>query len=123
MSSPHQAWDPRRPQLLDIYSFQCTTEEGDEPIAEARFDDQQHYEVTCFARRHLIPHDRGSPCHCPDTLFWSLPSPPYRLAPHFDVVGTSKRPVTVQKKLSVPAVSVTDKVDQHDGKGPSDGAQ
>lgn len=62
----------------------------------ARFDDQQYYEVTCFAERHLIPHDSGSPCHCPDTLFWSLPTTPYRLASHFDVAGTSKRPVTVQ---------------------------
>ncbi len=62
----------------------------------ARFDDQQYYEVTCFAERHLTPHDRGSACKCPDALFWSLPSAPYRLASHFDVVGTGKRPVTVQ---------------------------
>ena len=62
----------------------------------ARFDDQQYYEVSCFAMRHLVPHDRGSPCGCPDTLFWSLPTLPYRLAPHFDAVGTSKRPVTIQ---------------------------
>jgi hypothetical protein len=64
--------------------------------ANPRFDDQQYYEVTCFAERHLVPHDRGSPCHCPGSLFWSLPSAPYRLASHFDVAGTSKRPVTVQ---------------------------
>lgn len=62
----------------------------------ARFDDQQYYEVTCFAERHLTPHDRGSECKCPDALFWSLPSAPYRLASHFDAVGTGKRPVTVQ---------------------------
>jgi len=62
----------------------------------ARFDDQQYYEVTCFAERHLTPHDKGSECKCPDALFWSLPSAPYRLASHFDVVGTGKRPVTVQ---------------------------
>jgi hypothetical protein len=62
----------------------------------ARFDDQQYYEITCFAERHLTPHDRGSECKCPDALFWSLPTEPYRLASHFDVVGTSKRPVTVQ---------------------------
>jgi hypothetical protein len=62
----------------------------------ARFDDQQYHEVTCFAMRHLVAHDRGSPCGCPDTLFWSLPTLPYRLAPHFDVVGTGKRPVTIQ---------------------------
>ena len=62
----------------------------------ARFDDKEYYEVTCFAERHLIPHDRGSPCHCPDSLFWSLPTEPYRLASHFDVVGSARRPVTVQ---------------------------
>ena len=64
--------------------------------AHARFDDQEYYEVSCFAERHLIPHDRGSPCHCPDSLFWSLPTESYRLASHFDVVGSGKRPVTVQ---------------------------
>lgn len=62
----------------------------------ARFDDQQYYEVTCYASRHTIAHDRGSPCKCPDALFWSQPTAPYRLAAHFDVVGTGRRPVTVQ---------------------------
>lgn len=64
--------------------------------AHPRFDDREYYEVSCFAERHLIPHDRGSPCHCPDTLFWSLPTESYRLAGHFDAVGTGRRPVTVQ---------------------------
>jgi hypothetical protein len=64
--------------------------------AHPRFDDREYYEVSCFAERHLIPHDRGSPCHCPDSLFWSLPTESYRLAGHFDVVGTGRRPVTVQ---------------------------
>jgi hypothetical protein len=62
----------------------------------ARFEDQHYYEVTCFAERHSKPHDRGSPCACPGSLFWSLPTEPYRLAAHFDVAGTAKRPVTVQ---------------------------
>jgi hypothetical protein len=62
----------------------------------ARFDDQQHYEIACFARRHRTPHARGAPCPCPDGLFWSLPTEPYRLASHFDPVGTGRRPVTVQ---------------------------
>jgi hypothetical protein len=65
-------------------------------LGRARFDDQQYYEITCFADRHLVPHDRGSPCNCPDQLFWSQPTDPYRLAAHFDVDGTGKRPVTVQ---------------------------
>lgn len=62
----------------------------------ARFDDRQHYEVTCFAMRHLRPHDRSAPCPCPDGIFWSQPTAPYRLAGHFDVAGTAKRPVTIQ---------------------------
>jgi hypothetical protein len=80
-----------------IYFGLLPTGTGDtDAKGNARFDDQQYYEVTCFATRHLVPHDRGSPCGCPDTLFWSLPTLPYRLAPHFDVVGTGKRPVTIQ---------------------------
>jgi hypothetical protein len=62
----------------------------------ARFDDRQLYEVTCFARRHTKAHPRGTPCPCPDGLFWSQPTEPYKLAPHFDLAGTGKRPVTVQ---------------------------
>lgn len=63
----------------------------------ARFDDQSLYEVRCFVRRH-DPHcpkklDRDD-CH--GELVWSLPTEPYRLAAHFDLVGTSNRPVTIQ---------------------------
>ena len=68
-----------------------TTERG-----EDRFDDQTYYEVRCFVRRHKVPHDAGSKCQCPDRLFWSVPSEPYKIAAHFDLTGTSKRPVTVQ---------------------------
>jgi hypothetical protein len=62
----------------------------------ARFDDRQFYEVTCFATRHKRAHDRSVACPCPDGIFWSQPSAPYRLAAHFDVAGTGKRPVTIQ---------------------------
>jgi len=62
----------------------------------ARFDDQQYYEVVCYARRHKKPHPKRVPCPCPDGLFWSQPTEPYRLASHFDPVGTGRRPVTVQ---------------------------
>ncbi len=80
-----------------IYFGLLPTGTGDtDPKGVARFDDRQFYEVTCFATRHLIPHDRGSRCDCPDSLFWSQPTAPYRLAPHFDFVGTGKRPVTIQ---------------------------
>ncbi len=62
----------------------------------ARFREQEYYEVRCWARRHLEPHDRGTKCRCPDHLFWSAPTEPYWLAGHYDHIGTSQRPVTVQ---------------------------
>jgi hypothetical protein len=51
---------------------------------QARFDNQSYYEVRCFAKRHTKPHDRGSPCKCPDGIFWSLPTETYQIASHFD---------------------------------------
>jgi len=62
-----------------------------------RFDETSTYEVRCFVRRHKpdcprLP-TRGD---CPGPLVWSAPTEPYRLAPHFDLVGTSNRPVTMQ---------------------------
>lgn len=63
---------------------------------EPRFDDQSMYEVRCYVKRHLKPHGPEEPCPCPDGIFWSLPTEPYRLAPHFDLVGTGQRPVTIQ---------------------------
>lgn len=68
-----------------------TTDRG-----EARFDDRTYYEVRCYVKRHKVPHDKGSPCPCPDRVFWSVPSAPYKIASHFDLTGTSKRPVTIQ---------------------------
>jgi len=61
-----------------------------------RFDDQEYYEVRCWVQRHLVPHDPDQPCPCPDGMFWSLPTRPYKLASHFDLTGTSHHPVTVQ---------------------------
>ena len=61
----------------------------------ARFDDTSVYEIRCFVRRHraVCPRDGGH-CTCPTT--WSEPTAPYRLASHFDLEGTSNKPVTVQ---------------------------
>ncbi|HEX7942802.1 MAG TPA: hypothetical protein VF488_13410, partial [Gemmatimonadaceae bacterium] len=93
---PRDARDPAG-QFGTLYCGLIPTGTGEtDAKGAARFDDQQYYEVSCFATRHLVAHDRGSPCHCPDSLFWSLPTLSYRLAAHFDVVGTGKRPVTVQ---------------------------
>jgi len=61
-----------------------------------RFDDQEYYEVRCWVKRHLVPHDPDQPCPCPDGLFWSVPTRPYKLASHFDLTGTSHQPVTIQ---------------------------
>jgi hypothetical protein len=52
--------------------------------------------VRVFARRHGHAHPRSGPCKCPEDLFWSQPTEVYRLAPHFDLDGTSNRPVTIQ---------------------------
>jgi hypothetical protein len=62
----------------------------------ARFDDRAFYEVRCWVQRHLEPHDPDQPCRCPDFLFWSVPTRPYKLASHFDLTGTSNRPVIIQ---------------------------
>lgn len=63
----------------------------------ARYDDEARYEMRCFVRRHREPCPRKpEPNDCNGTLFWSRPSEPYQLAPHFDLTGTANRPLTVQ---------------------------
>jgi hypothetical protein len=90
--------DPDHPAKFGtVYFGLLPTGSSDTDVrGSARFDDRQYYEVTCFASRHRRSHDRSSPCPCPDGLFWSQPTAPYRLAAHFDVAGTGKRPVTIQ---------------------------
>jgi hypothetical protein len=61
-----------------------------------RFDDNEFYEIRCWVKRHMEPHDADQPCRCPDGYFWSRPSEPYKLASHFDLTGTSHQPVTIQ---------------------------
>jgi hypothetical protein len=75
-----------------------------DPSGTPRFDDQTLYEVRCFVRRHRDHCERKqerNDCHGP--LFWSRPTEPYRLAAHFDLHGTSNRPVTIQMP-DVPAL-------------------
>ena len=80
-----------------IYFGVLPTATGETTLrGEDRFDDQTYYEVRCYVRRHKVAHDAGSPCTCPDRYFWSVPSAPYKIASHFDLAGTSKRPVTIQ---------------------------
>ena len=76
--------------LLPTSSHDCDSR------GRARFDDQEYYEVRCWVLRHKVPHDPDRPCPCPDGIFWSLPTRPYKLASHYDLAGTSHQPVTVQ---------------------------
>ena len=76
--------------LLPVSSHDC------DETGRARFDDQEYYEVRCWVTRHLVPHDPDQPCPCPDGIFWSRPTRPYKLAPHFDLAGTSNQPITIQ---------------------------
>lgn len=63
----------------------------------ARFDDETLYQIRCYVRRHDPGCPRTSkPGDCHGELIWSRPTDPYRLASHFDLTGTSNRPVTVQ---------------------------
>ncbi len=76
--------------LLPTSSHDCDSR------GRARFDDQEYYEVRCWVLRHTVPHDPDRPCPCPDGVFWSVPTRPYKLASHYDLTGTSHQPVTVQ---------------------------
>ena len=73
-----------------------TSSHDHDSSGRARFDDREFYEVRCWALRHLRPHDPDQPCRCPDGIFWSVPTRPYKLASHYDLTGTSNQPVTIQ---------------------------
>lgn len=62
-------------------------------FGKARFDDATQYEIRCFVRR--FKHEPATP-NCCGEIVWSLPTEVYQLAPHFDLVGTSNRPVSMQ---------------------------
>ncbi len=70
------------------------------PGGEARYDDRNTYELRCFFRQHdcdcPFPGLNSDAPDCDGELTWSAPSEPWRLAPQFDLVGTSNRPVTIQ---------------------------
>ena len=97
--------DPRNPRhsargralyyaVVPTSAFETTTS------GEARFDDRSSYELRCFFRQHdcdcpFAGLNNEAP-DCGGELSWSLPTEVYRLAPPFDLVGTSNRPVTIQ---------------------------
>jgi hypothetical protein len=69
-----------------------TTAEGD-----AHLDHRDTYEIRCFV--HQVRDccsgrpDRG---RCPERLRWTEPTEPYRIAPHFDPVGTGNTVVQIE---------------------------
>jgi hypothetical protein len=66
-------------------------------LGNARFDDRNLYEIRCFVRRHKFPCPKKKTRNdCNGPLVWSLRTEPYQLASHFDLVGTSNRPVSIQ---------------------------
>jgi hypothetical protein len=63
----------------------------------AQFDDRNLYEIRCYVRRHKFPCPKlltRNDCHGP--LTWSQRTEQYQLASHFDLAGSSNRPVTIQ---------------------------
>ena len=62
-----------------------------------RFDTSSTYEIRCFVRRHKADcpkkRTRGD---CPGEIVWSETTEVYQIASHFDLVGTSNRPITMQ---------------------------
>jgi hypothetical protein len=63
----------------------------------ARFDDRTQYEIQCYVRRHKpdCPKKNKKP-DCHGEVVWSAPTETYQLASHFDLTGTSNRPVSMQ---------------------------
>jgi hypothetical protein len=66
-------------------------------LGNARFDDHSLYEIRCYVRRHRLQCPKKSTRNdCHGELNWSQHTEHYQLASHFDLVGTSNRPVTIQ---------------------------
>ena len=95
---PHPDDEGNAGQRATLYFGVVPTGSSDADAAGiARYDDEARYEIRCFVRRHREPCPRKpEPNDCNGTLFWSRPSEPYQLAPHFDLTGTANRPLTVQ---------------------------
>lgn len=62
-----------------------------------RFDDADLYEIRCFVRRHhsQFPIQANKQDCCGD-IIWSEPTEGYQLASHYDLDGTSHRPVNIK---------------------------
>jgi hypothetical protein len=81
-----------------IYFGSIPTAAADsDPLGNARFDDHNLYEIRSYVRRHKLPCPKlitRNDCHGP--LTWSPPAESFQIASHFDLAGTSNRPVTIQ---------------------------
>ena len=79
------------------YGLVPTASADSDARGHARFDDTSCYEIRCFVRRHDPRCPRtGERNDCKGELVWSEPTEIYKLAPHFDLDGTSNRPITIQ---------------------------
>ncbi|MDO6710287.1 hypothetical protein Q4567_06110 [Aliiglaciecola sp. 2_MG-2023] len=69
-----------------------------------RFDDADLYEIRCFVRRHhsQFPIQKNHADCCGDVI-WSEATEGYQIAAHFDLDGTSHRPVNI-KLPDLPAI-------------------
>lgn len=95
-----------------IYFGAVPTGSGDtDEFGTSRFDDVTQYEIRCFVRRykHEPPNNGRNPKCCGEVV-WSLPTEVYQLAPHFDLVGTNNRPISMKlpdlKALEAQAASL-----------------
>jgi hypothetical protein len=94
--------DPREPlhsaRGRNIYFGLVPTGSADtDDFGHARFDATTGYEIRCYVRRHKpdCPVRTKKP-DCHGELVWSATTESYQLAPQFDLVGTSNRPVSMQ---------------------------
>jgi hypothetical protein len=66
-------------------------------LGNARFDDRNLYEIRCYVRRHKPPCPKLlTPNDCHGPLTWSQRTEQFQIASHFDLAGSSNRPVTIQ---------------------------
>ena len=61
-------------------------------IGLPKLDDRSIYRIRCFARLTPAPGHE----HCPPRIWWSEPTPPFRLAPFFDPSGAKNRRISVK---------------------------
>ncbi len=104
-----ESWFPLRPLFADpgrpqhdaqfgtlFFGVLPTASADVDANGRARFDAQSAYELRCFVRRHDPHCPRGAAPDCHGELVWSQPTERYQLAPPFDLLGCSNRPVTIQ---------------------------